>query len=77
MTEPLIRWLKDSDKGYNIASCDLELVSKWYAKNSTLVTNPLDDMISLLDIVIQQFSSWSGVHLNVARCKITAYIHAL
>ena len=33
-------------------------------------------MISFLDIV-QQFSSWSGVRLNVARCKIPAYIHAI
>ncbi len=33
-------------------------------------------MISLLDI-IQHFSTWSGIHLNVAKCKITAYIHVL
>ncbi len=33
-------------------------------------------MISLLDI-IQQFSTWSGIHLNAAKCKITAYIHKL
>jgi hypothetical protein len=33
-------------------------------------------MISLLDI-IQQFSKWSGIHLNAATCKIAAYIHEL
>jgi hypothetical protein len=33
-------------------------------------------MTSLLDI-IQQFSAWSGIHLNIAKCKITAYIHEL
>jgi len=33
-------------------------------------------MISLLDI-IQQFGTWAGIHLNAAKCKITAYIHAL
>ncbi len=31
-------------------------------------------MISLLDI-IQQLGTWSGIHLNAAKCKITAYIH--
>jgi hypothetical protein len=30
-------------------------------------------MISLLDIV-QHLSTWSGIHLNVANSKITAYI---
>jgi len=33
-------------------------------------------MVSLLDIV-QQFIAWSGIRLNVPKCKITAYIHAL
>ena len=33
-------------------------------------------MISLLAIV-QQFSDWSGIHLNVEKCKVTAYIHEL
>jgi hypothetical protein len=34
------------------------------------------DVTALLDI-IQQFSTWSGIHLNTAKCKITAYIHEL
>jgi len=71
MVEPLIRWLTASGKGYEIASCDLKLASKYYADDGTLITNSVDDMISLLDI-IQQFSTWSGIHLNAAKCKITA-----
>jgi len=41
-----------------------------------LVTNTVDDMIALLDIV-EQFSDWSGIRLNVGKCKITAYIQGL
>ena len=33
-------------------------------------------MTSLLNI-IQQISAWSGIHLNTAKCKITAYIYEL
>jgi hypothetical protein len=33
-------------------------------------------MISLLTI-IQQFSDWAGIRLNVGKCKVTAYIHEL
>ena len=33
-------------------------------------------MITHLDI-LQQLSTWSGIHLHVANCKTTAYIHAL
>ena len=76
MIEPLIRWLNAADKGYHITSCGLKLSSKWYADDGTLVTNSVDDMISLLAIV-QQFSDWSGIHLNVGKCKVTAYIHEL
>ena len=76
MAEPLIIWLTASGKGYDIASCGLQLASKWYADDGTIITNSVEDMISLLDI-IQQFSTRSDIHLNVAKCKITAYIHAL
>ena len=76
MVEPLIRWLTASGKGYDIASCGLNLTIKWYADDGTLLTNLVEDMISLLDI-IQQFSKWLGIHLNAAKCKITAYIHEL
>jgi len=76
MVEPLIRWLTASGKGYGIASCAFKLASKWYADDGSLITNPVEDMISLLDI-IHQFSTWSCIHLNAAKCKITAYIHEL
>jgi hypothetical protein len=51
MVEPLIRWLKASGKGYDIASCGLNLASKWYADDGTLITNSVEDMIALLDII--------------------------
>ena len=76
LIEPLIRWLTASGKGYDIASCDLKLTSKWYADDGTLIANSVEDMISILDI-IEQCSKWSGIHLNVSKCKITACIHAL
>ena len=76
MVESLIRWLTAADKGYHITSCGLKLAIKWYADDGTLVTSSVEDMISLLDTVLK-FSSWSGIHLNVDTCKITAYIHAL
>jgi len=76
MAEPLIRWLTASGKGYDIASCDLKLVSKWYADDGTLITSSVDDMISLLDS-IRQFRTWSCIHLNSSKCKIIAYIHEL
>ncbi len=66
MGEPLIRWLTASGKGYDIAYRGLKLASNWYADDGTLITNSIEDMISLLDI-IQQFSTWSGNHLNVAK----------
>ncbi len=76
MIEPLIHWLTAEDKGYGKPSCGLKRASKWYVDDSILVTNSIEDMISLLDIV-QQLSSWCGIHLNVAKCKITTYIHAI
>ena len=50
--------------------------SKWYADDETLVYNSVEDMIVLLDLV-DQFSKWSGIHLNVIKCKINAFIHDL
>ncbi len=76
MVEPLIIWLTATGKVYDIASCGLQLASKWYDDECTLLTNSVEDMISLLDI-IQHISTWSGIHLNAAKCKITAYIHDL
>ena len=51
MIEPLIRWLRASNKGYGIASCDLQLANKWYADDVTVVTNSVEDMIVLLDLI--------------------------
>ena len=77
MVEPLFRWLAAADdKGYNITSFGLKLTSKLYADDGTLVINSANNIISLLDIV-PKFSSWSGIHLNVDKYKITACIHAL
>ena len=76
MIEPLIRWLNAADKCYDIASYRLKLASKYYVDDGTLVTNFVDDMVSMLDIA-QQFSAWSRIRLNAPKCKITAYIHAL
>jgi hypothetical protein len=56
MIDPLICWLNTYDKGYTIASYDLNLANKWYTDDGTFVINSVDDLISLLDIV-QQFSS--------------------
>jgi len=56
MVEPLIRWLIVTGKGYDIASCGLKLASKWYADDGTLLTNSVEDMITILDI-IQQFNT--------------------
>jgi hypothetical protein len=53
--EPLRRWLRASRKGYNISSCGLQLASKWYADDVSLVTKKVDDMIVLLDL-FDQFS---------------------
>jgi hypothetical protein len=76
MIEPLIRWLNASQKGYNITSCGLKLAIKWYVDYGTLVTNTIEDMVTLLDIV-EQFSDWSRIRLNVEKCKITVYIKGL
>jgi hypothetical protein len=74
--EPLIRWLNASQKGYDITSCGLRLASKWYAHDGTLVTNTIEEMVTLLYIV-EQFSDWSGIRLDVGKCKIAAYIQEL
>jgi hypothetical protein len=51
--EPLIRWLNASNKGYDMSSCDLRLASKLYVDDVTLVTNTVEEMLALLDIVEQ------------------------
>ena len=44
--------------------------------DGTLVTNSLEDTIVLLDLV-DQFSKWSGIYLNISKCKISVVIHEL
>jgi len=39
--------------GYDVTSCGLRLASKWYADDGTLVTNTIEEMVTLLDIVEQ------------------------
>ena len=56
VVKPLIRWLTAADKSYDIATCGLKLACKWYAGDDTFVTNSVEDVTSLLDIV-QQFST--------------------
>ena len=51
MIKPLIRWLKAAYKGYEIASSNLKLASKWHDDDGTLVTISVEDMITLLDTV--------------------------
>ncbi len=63
-------------KGYEITSCGLRLANKWYANDGTLVTNTIDDIVNLLDLV-EQLSDWSGIRLDAIKCKITAYIQGL
>jgi len=36
----------------------------------------MEDMIVFLDLV-DQFSKWSGIHLNANKCNINTCIHAL
>ena len=74
--EPMIRRLRASQKGYNIASCGFQLASKWYADDGTLVAVTVDVMIVLLDLV-DQFSKWSGIKLNINKFKMTAIIQEL
>jgi len=63
-------------KGYKIANCGLQLASKWYPDDGTFVTNSVEDMIVLLDLV-EQFSTWYHIRLNVKKCKIATNIHDL
>ncbi len=76
MIEPLVRWLRASHKGYDIASCSLQLASKCHADDGTLVTSSVEDMIVLLDLV-GQYSKVPGNHLNIRKCNSTAFIHDL
>ena len=76
LVEPLIRWIKSTQKGYTLTSNNLSLTSKWYADDATLVAATIPALISQLQIV-EKFSNWSGIHMNIPKCRLTGYIHKL
>ena len=76
MMEPLIRWINSKKKGYQFGSTKLTLASKWYADDATLLSNSAPDMISQLQVV-DSYSSWSGIRLNVPKCCITGFMQQL
>jgi hypothetical protein len=51
MVEPLIRWLKSLQKGYTLTSNKLNLASKWYADDATLIAHNVSDLNTQLDVV--------------------------
>ena len=56
LVEPLIRWIKSTQKGYTLPSNNLSLTSKWYADDATLVAATIPALISQLPIV-EKFSN--------------------
>ena len=45
-------------------------------KNATLIESTIIDLNAQLDAV-NTFSKWSGIHVNISKCRLTGYIHAL
>ena len=76
MMEPLIRWLNVKKKGYKFESTGLTLASKWYADDATLLSDSEPKMVAQLQIV-ESYSIWSGIRLNVPKCCITGFIQQL
>ena len=76
MGEPLIRWIKHTHKGYTLTSNNLSLSSKWYADDATLVAPTIPALEAQVQ-VIEAFSKWSGIRLNIPKCRLTGYIHKL
>ena len=76
MIEPLIRWLKSLKSGYTLTSNHLTLSNKWYVDDATLVTLTVADMNAHLEAV-HTFIERSGILLNIPKCILTWYIHAL
>ena len=76
MMEPLIRWLNVKKKGYKFESTCLTLASKWYADDATLLSDSEPKMVAQLQIV-ESYSIWSGIRLNVPKCCITGFIQQL
>ena len=76
VVEPLIRWIKSTQKGYTLTSNNLSLSSKWYADDATLVAPTIPALEAQLQVV-EAFSKWSGIHLNISKCRLTDYTHKL
>ena len=76
MVETLIHWLKSLQKGYTLTSNKLNLSSKWYADDATLVAYNGTDLNTQLETV-NTFSEWSTIRLNISKCRLTGYIYEL
>ncbi len=76
MAEPLIRWLKSLKSGYTLNSNHLMLSNKWYADDATLIASTVTDLNTQLEAV-STFSEWSGIRINIPKCRLTGYIHTL
>ena len=76
LVEPLIRWIKSTQKGYTLTSNNLSLTSKWYADDATLVAHNVNDLNTQL-AVVNTFSEWSGIRLNISKRRLTGYIYEL
>ena len=78
MIEPLVRWLDQGDRG---CRCTLEgqhasLSSKWFADDVTVVAPGVAHLKAQLR-KIEAYGEWSGIKCNVAKCRLTAYMHCL
>jgi hypothetical protein len=49
------------------------VASIWFADDGTLITTSLSAMISL-NHRIDQFGTWSGIHTNIAKCRVTTFL---
>ena len=47
-----------------------------YADDAALVASTVVDLNTQFEAV-HTFSEWSNIRINIPRCKITGYIHAL
>jgi hypothetical protein len=70
MVEPLIRWLESLLKGYTLTSNKLNLSTKWYADNVTLVAHNVTDLNTQVEAV-DTFNEWSDIGLSISKCKVT------
>ncbi len=76
MIEPLIRWIKSTQKGYTLTSNNLSISSKWYADDATLVASNIPVLETQLQVV-ESYSKWSGIRLNIPKYRLTGYLHIL